>query len=363
MRIRYLTAVLAGLTLASSSRADDLKPIMEPILGVSREGGGNRNAAQAWRQLVAEGTPAILPILGAMDGADPTASNWLRTAVDAIAGKAEELPAKQLRKFLQEDGHSPDSRRLAFELVVKAKPKSRDALLAGMLNDPSLENRRDAIGLAMSEAKTAEEKKRLFDAARDKDQIDELAKALDKLGTEVSVTEHFNFITKWHVIGPFDSNEGKGFAKKYPPEEGVELDATYSGKADVKLKWVEAETTDKYGELDLNKAIGPFKFAAAYAFAAVDLPKARQAEIRVASNNAVKIFLNGTEVLAKEEYHHGYRFDQYVAPVKLAAGRNEILLKICQNNQTENWAQKWSFQCRVCDRTGGKIPMTVVAEK
>ena len=37
----------------------------------------------------------------------------------------------------------------------------------------------------------------------------------------------------------------------------------------------------------------------------------------------------------------------------LKKGENVIVLKVCQNNQKEEWAQDWQFQVRVCDDTGG----------
>ena len=86
-------------------------------------------------------------------------------------------------------------------------------------------------------------------------------------------------------------------------------------------------------------------------------------EIRFGCIAAVKIFLNGKEVFAREEYHHGQRFDQYLGTGTLKPGRNEILIKVCQNNQTENWAQDWKFQVRLCDFTGGALPITVVKNK
>jgi hypothetical protein len=39
----------------------------------------------------------------------------------------------------------------------------------------------------------------------------------------------------------------------------------------------------------------------------------------------------------------------------LKKGRNEILVKICQNEQTEDWAQTWDFQLRVCDALGTAV--------
>jgi hypothetical protein len=39
----------------------------------------------------------------------------------------------------------------------------------------------------------------------------------------------------------------------------------------------------------------------------------------------------------------------------LQAGKNVILVKVCQNEQTESWAQRWEFQLRVCDSIGAAI--------
>jgi len=75
----------------------------------------------------------------------------------------------------------------------------------------------------------------------------------------------------------------------------------------------------------------------------------------------LKVFLNGKEVFAREEYHHGMELDQYVARGELKAGRNELLLKVCQNEQTEAWAQSWRFQVRLCAPAGVAVPFRVVA--
>jgi hypothetical protein len=41
--------------------------------------------------------------------------------------------------------------------------------------------------------------------------------------------------------------------------------------------------------------------------------------------------------------------------VSLERGLNQVLIKVCQNEQTDDWAQDWVFQLRVCDDTGGGI--------
>ena len=105
------------------------------------------------------------------------------------------------------------------------------------------------------------------------------------------------------------------------------------------------------------------KGAVAYAYAVIDSPKAQVVELRAGSPNGLKIFLNGKPIFAREEYHHGVKLDQYSARGTLKAGRNEILLKVCQNEQSEDWAQAWKFQVRVCDFVGAAVPFTPVSGK
>ena len=95
----------------------------------------------------------------------------------------------------------------------------------------------------------------------------------------------------------------------------------------------------------------------------VESPKEQQVQMRAGSNNAVKIWLNGKLIYFREEYHHGMRMDQHTATGTLRAGRNTILIKVCQNEQTDAWAQKWDFQLRVCDKLGGAVPLAVVTDK
>jgi hypothetical protein len=115
-----------------------------------------------------------------------------------------------------------------------------------------------------------------------------------------------------------------------------------------------------YANVDLNKPLGKVKGAIAYALAEVESEREQPVEVRVGTVNAIKIFLNGRLLLAHEEYHHGADMDQYIGRGTLQAGRNVVLLKVCQNEQTESYAVLWGFQCRLCDATGGAVPFKVV---
>jgi hypothetical protein len=80
----------------------------------------------------------------------------------------------------------------------------------------------------------------------------------------------------------------------------------------------------------------------------------RQAvQIQLGTPNAWKLWLNGQLLFAREEYHRGMALDQYRIDTVMQPGGNTLLLKICQNEQTESWAQRYQFQLRICDRTTG----------
>ena len=191
-------------------------------------------------------------------------------------------------------------------------------------------------------------------AARDQDQVDAIAKKLKGLGVAVDLPKHFGFIQQWMVAGPFDNRDRKGFAVAYPPEKKVDLAANYVGKEGAKFGWKRATTDDPYGKVDLNKAIAKHMGAVGYAFAEVYSKAEQPVEVRVGSNNAVKLFLNGKEIFFREEYHHGYRMDQHVGRGTLKAGTNEILIKVCQNEQKDSWARPGRSSCGCAMRSAAR---------
>ncbi len=92
-----------------------------------------------------------------------------------------------------------------------------------------------------------------------------------------------------------------------------------------------------------------------YAYAEFKSDRRQPVELRIGSDNAFQLWLNGKRISDVEIYHAFTSFDQYVARGVLEPGVNRILLKLCQNEQTEEWAGDWKFQLRACDATGGAI--------
>ncbi|MSR27077.1 MAG: hypothetical protein EXS06_08690 [Planctomycetaceae bacterium] len=378
--VAFLLALPGGGVAVASPVTDALPAIR----AVDHEGKGNAAAAKAWSVIAAADASALPDILAGMDGANPLAANWLRAAVDAVvtkAGGSAKLPLDSLVRFLADSKHDPRARRLAFDLVRGADAARADKLLDGMVEDPSVELRRDAVAKVIARAdalKTGEKKEealaayqKAFSASRNVEQIQALATTIRELGGTVDLTGHFGFLRRWRIVGPFDNTEGKGFATVYPPEETLDLSAALDGK-EGKVLWQPVETGDEYGVVNVNLSYPPpappadakpadsdsqegLKGVIAYAVTEFVSAEDRPAEIRLGSKNAWKIWLNGSPVFEREEYHRGMEIDQYRMPVTLRKGPNTILIKVCQDEQRRPWTTEWEFQLRVCDEVGTAI--------
>jgi hypothetical protein len=368
-----------GLTLlaflvgggAGRLAAGELDQPLQTIRAVAPGGRGHREAAQAWKQVAQADAAALPAVLAALDNANPLAANWLRGAVEAIAERelhrSGKLPAAELEAFLLDTRHDPRGRRLAYEWLAKVDAAAPDRLIPKLLNDPSVEFRRDAVQRLLSRAKelqaadNAEQAKAVYQqalqAARDEDQVEAAVQPLAKLGEKVDLPRHFGFLMDWRLIGPFDNSANKGFDVPYPPEQTIDLDATYVGQKG-EVAWTKFVTQDKHGIVDLAKAQAPHKGAATYAYTEFTSDAARDVEIRIGTPNAWKVWVNGKCLFGRDEFHRGMQIDQYRVRAALQPGKNQILLKVCQNEQTEDWAQRWQFQARVCDSTGTAVLST-----
>ncbi len=375
--LQYSLAWALFCALMPPGWAGDAGPLLARIRAVKPEGEGNADASKAWRELTALDADALPSILAGFDGANPTAANWLRAAVDAMAERelnaGRKLPASKLEDFINDTKHNPAARRLAYEWLIRVDAEAPARLLPTLLNDPSVELRRDAVELVLKDAEAKlksgdkDAAKASFEkgltAARDLDQAQAAAKQLKTLGDNVDLVKHFGYITQWQLLGPFDNTKGKGYAEVFPPEKKLDLTAVAKGKDAKEIRWKAFTTEEPEGNVNLNKALVDAKDVVGYASTVVESPTERVVELRVATKNAVKVWFNGEQVFAKEEYHHGKYMDQHVARVTLKKGRNVILLKVCQNERSESWMAEWDFQARICDAVGTPTPLTVVLEK
>ena len=348
--------------------AAELGPLLEKLLAVGPKAAGTHEAARAWEQVVRVDAGPLPVVLAAMDRAGPLAANWIRTAADAIAERqlrrGGKLPAAELERFVLDRRHAPRARRVAYEWLVRVDPTAEERLIPGMLHDKSLQMRRDAVARLIDDAARVAKLsgpadavplyRRALSAARDLDQIKLLAGRLRKLGQEIDLPRQLGFLVRWKLIGPFDNTDEKAFDTVYPPEREIDLRASYRGKHGA-VGWIDHVTGHDYGEVDFNKALGTEKGVVGYAMAEFLSPRRQEVEFRMTSFNAVKLWLNGELIDEHPVYHAGSQMDQFATPAVLEPGRNVILVKVCQNEQTQDWARYWSFKLRVCDSEGGAV--------
>lgn len=340
----------------------DIAASAAAIKRVERFGVGNIEASKAVQSLSDLPASRLPELLSSMAGSSPLAANYFRAAAEASAeSDPNAVPVNELTAFLLDRSNDPYARSLAFDLVTDRMPERRSELIATFNDDPCLELRFMAIEQAMTaiKAMVAEDRKEeataayttLLEDARNADQIAAIAGELEQLGSPVDLTKHFGFLTSWRLIGPFDNRDRIGFDAVYAPEDTVDFAGAYAGK-EGEVKWIEHTTTEANGTVNLNSAIGKHMGAVAYAYTTVVAPEAMSVYVRFGSPNGNMVWVNGELVLSNHVYHAGFAIDQYSGKVDLVKGENHILVKVCQNEQTDAWAQDWIFQLRLSDETG-----------
>jgi hypothetical protein len=360
-----LTLLTFGSLLATAA---DISSSIQAIRNVGPEGKGNLEAAAAVRWLSQQEVGALPTLLAGMDGANELSANWLRSAIEAVVQRQKQqgksLPVAEIGAFLLDTRHDPKARELAFDLLSQLDSNASSALLAGMLNDPSMTLRRGSVQRLLDQAAKAKSDgitntatllyQQALAYVRDVDQIQSITDALKALGQKTDLPALFGWVQNWKVIGPFDNTKREGFDQGFPPETEINLNATYDGKGG-KVKWVDLNGTDDYGKIDVNLPLGKLKETIAYCYTELHSPKAQSVEIRLGCKNAWKVWLNGKLLFGRDEYHRGAEIDQYRLPAELNAGKNALLVKVGQNEQKEEWTVEWEFQLRVTDALGTPI--------
>jgi hypothetical protein len=140
--------------------------------------------------------------------------------------------------------------------------------------------------------------------------------------------------TKTEQLSAFSSNwfDFAG-AKTVNPKVGDEV--TIMGKS---LRW-ESVTGDN-GLIDFQKGQSPLDYSIGYAWIDFEVPKAMQAWLGIGSDDGLKIWHNG-EPVHENWIRRISRIDDDIVPIKLTAGRNQLLIKI------QNVRGEWSFISRL----------------
>lgn len=142
----------------------------------------------------------------------------------------------------------------------------------------------------------------------------------------------------WYVIGPFDNPNGLGFDQVYPPEKEVDLKKTYTGKSGRIVAWKELSNFAVGKVVDLRR-YPENDHACVYLFHEIEAGEAAVLPLSLGSDDTLTVWLNGERLLAQNVQRPAAP-DQDRAVLKLRAGKNRLLVKVC------NGAGDWAFYVR-----------------
>ncbi|MBI3839844.1 MAG: hypothetical protein HY288_18125 [Planctomycetia bacterium] len=374
MRRCLLAILVASTTLSSSwsacAHADEIDRQLAVIAQTGPQGAGSAAARAACDELSSHRTDLVPRMLMAMETTNPVAANWYRTAFETIVerelAKANpQFPLEDLRAFVHDPKRAGRVRRLALALCDRVDKDYSKQFIPRMLDDP--EFRSDAVEAALAagqqalengDSETAQtEFHQAFDHAREGTQTTRAASKLAGLGHKVDIAVHLGLVIDWWLVGPFDAPRFSGFARQFPPEQQVDLQAEYVGQEGRTIGWLRYRTADPLGELNLIQALGPAKEAVAYAYTYVESPREQAAQLRCGADDNCTVWLNGQKVFGRDQWLNGTRFDRFITPVQLRRGQNRILVKICQGPQHKDpqVSNNWSLQLRFCDENGAGL--------
>jgi hypothetical protein len=367
--------VAVGVSLMAGPEPD--RRLSRDIDQVAKQGRGSAAGRAAWNRVVAAGPAALPRILSAMDRRDIVAANWLRTAFDRIVeeslqtNRGKGIDVEALLAFARDERRQGRARRLALEVVERLRPGTSGGFYPGWLYDPEFRYEAvevvikagDALVKESQRAKAVAAYRKAFAAVRDLQQAKTVAARLEKAGVRVSVARHLGFLTDWYVIGPFDAMGLKGFKTVYAPEKSVDLAAELQGK-EGKVRWKRYRVRETpptaagahVALVNLREPLGDADDAVGFAYTEFTVRRACESEFRGAADDNFTVWVNGKREFGFEEYRNGVRFDRHRFRVKLKAGKNTVLVKVCQYLASAE--PNWEFLLRVVDDTGKGIDFT-----
>ena len=125
----------------------------------------------------------------------------------------------------------------------------------------------------------------------------------------------------WQVIGPFTAaNMDAAFTTAFDPETEIDLKKSYQNG---KLKW---KAQPKWNDGTVHNTLKG-ENAANYLYRTIDAPEARTLSLSLGSDDGIKLWINGKEVLAHNT-GRGAAADQEKVDISLRKGKNELLMKI-----------------------------------
>lgn len=152
-------------------------------------------------------------------------------------------------------------------------------------------------------------------------------------------------VPAWYVVGPFEDTADKMLEASFPPDNTVDLNATYPVKFGSSRWRVRPTTCGMLGMSNLYGDHSKLHKCIDYAYCEVVSPKEQQVQMRIGSDDDAWIRLNDTQVY-QFQGSRGLEFDTEAVSVTLPEGRSRILAKVY------NRAGMWGLFVRFTDTNG-----------
>jgi len=149
------------------------------------------------------------------------------------------------------------------------------------------------------------------------------------------------YINSWYLIGPFEGKHGRGLFTnhRYPPEQGVVLDAVYAGKGNRRLKWRYVNAA-RYPLVPPE----PDEDAVYYGYTEVMMDRDQELTMWIGADDDGQIWLNDVQVWAggninkrsfwpalydvPNTHARDYNMTEGKRKVRFRKGRNKIFFKM-----------------------------------
>jgi alpha-galactosidase len=155
-----------------------------------------------------------------------------------------------------------------------------------------------------------------------------------------------DFVSSWHVLGPFRSPERGKVSLDMPTpvdadfqkrgDGSIDARATYEGaRPGEQLAWKKIKSA-KRGYVNLDRSVGSVEWACAYAYTEIESVHPRDTVLGVGSDDGIKIWLNG-KLVCTREVQRSFSPNEDSVNVHLEAGITRIFMKI------DNYIGGWGF--------------------
>jgi len=300
----------------------------------------------------------------ALKGDEKTKTVALRSYLQLAELRARKGKTELARSMFEQGLRVAEKANMA-ELVSKAlsglaligDPKSLP-IVQGYLKrpDPPYEAFAAAVAIADSmaqrgnKAEATELLKNAFAKRMPRDLGFQAAQILARLGEDPSVMpRQLGFIVRWWLLGPLPNPNNRAFDQAFIDETGVP-NLNEPVRLDRRqLRWQEYRIIDPQGIVDLTRVFRRTENVACYAYTEFVVENEMEAELRVGSDDSVKVWLNG-KLVHQFGGMRGLSVDQDRIRVKLQKGINRLLLKVTQGGGG------WEFCVRLVDLQGNPIP-------